>query len=161
MSRRDSTYTIGELADLSGVTPRTIRYYVAQGLLPAGVRSGHQRLYSDEHADRIREIKRLQGQYLPLKVIRRMLAEEEEETLEVRAEMVCEDADIRYMASAEPPAMREPEPRTEPAGRPQDWVRIEIAPGVEIHYQRSEVIGQEYLIDDLVDRARRDLNSEY
>ncbi len=160
MSRTDSNYTIGELASSTGVTPRTIRYYVAQGLLPAGVQSGHQRLYSDEHADRVREIKRLQGQYLPLKVIRRMLAEEDEEVLERGASetkrmVVREDANIRYMLSEELPASRESRP--EAAARPQDWVRIEIAPGVEIHYQRAEVVGQEHIIDDLIDRARRDL----
>ena len=38
----EGTYTIGELADLADVTPRTIRYYVAQGLLasPAGAGPG-------------------------------------------------------------------------------------------------------------------------
>ena len=30
----EATYTIGELAERAGVTPRTIRYYTAEGLLP-------------------------------------------------------------------------------------------------------------------------------
>ena len=29
------SYTIGELAEAAGVTPRTVRYYTAEGLLPA------------------------------------------------------------------------------------------------------------------------------
>ena len=31
----DERYSLTELADLAGVTPRTVRYYLAQGLLPA------------------------------------------------------------------------------------------------------------------------------
>ena len=30
----DARYTLTDLADLAGVTPRTVRYYLAQGLLP-------------------------------------------------------------------------------------------------------------------------------
>ena len=36
----DDRYSLTELADLAGVTPRTVRYYLAQGLLPAVGQSG-------------------------------------------------------------------------------------------------------------------------
>ena len=36
----DERYSLTELADLAGVTPRTVRYYLAQGLLPAVGQTG-------------------------------------------------------------------------------------------------------------------------
>ena len=53
---------IGEVAELTGTTPRTIRYWEEIGLLSAatGAREqGKHRLYSDGDVERIREIVRL------------------------------------------------------------------------------------------------------
>ena len=51
---------IGELAELTGTTPRTIRYYEEIGLLPGGPREqGKHRAYSQADVDRVREIVRL------------------------------------------------------------------------------------------------------
>jgi MerR family transcriptional regulator, repressor of the yfmOP operon len=52
---------IGEVAELTGTTPRTIRYYEEIGLLPgAGDRAqGKHRCYSQGDVDRIKEIVRL------------------------------------------------------------------------------------------------------
>lgn len=69
------TYTIADLARLSGLNVRTIRYYLAQGLLPASGESGPGAHYGEGHLDRLRLTKRLQAQHLPLAEIRRRLAE--------------------------------------------------------------------------------------
>jgi len=69
----DARYTVTELADLAGVTPRTVRYYLAQGLLPAVGASGPGAKYGDEHLARLRLIKRLQREHQPLAEIRRRL----------------------------------------------------------------------------------------
>ena len=52
---------IGEVAELTGTTPRTIRYYEEIGLLPeASDRvSGKRRLYSEADVDQLRELIRL------------------------------------------------------------------------------------------------------
>ncbi len=53
---------IGEVAELTGTTPRTIRYYEEIGLVgsAAGVRApGKHRLYSASDVERVREIVRL------------------------------------------------------------------------------------------------------
>jgi DNA-binding transcriptional MerR regulator len=62
----EPAYTIGELADLAGVTPRTIRYYTAEGLLPKPDARGQYALYGAEHLLRLRLIARLKEAYLPL-----------------------------------------------------------------------------------------------
>jgi DNA-binding transcriptional MerR regulator len=51
---------IGEIAELTGVTPRTIRYYEEIGLLDSSERrKGEHRLYEQEDVDRLRELTRL------------------------------------------------------------------------------------------------------
>jgi DNA-binding transcriptional MerR regulator len=51
---------IGEVAELTGTTPRTIRYYEEIGLLPGGERvQGKHRCYTDADVERVREILRL------------------------------------------------------------------------------------------------------
>lgn len=54
-------YQIGEVAQLTGVTQRTLRFYEEKGLLqPADRMEGGFRLYSDVDVERIRYIRRLQ-----------------------------------------------------------------------------------------------------
>src|SRR6188474_3245751 len=69
----EARYTLTELSSLAGVTPRTIRYYLAQGLLPAVGQSGPGAKYDDRHLARLRLIRRLQAEHLPLAEIRRRL----------------------------------------------------------------------------------------
>lgn len=69
----DATFTIADLARLSGLNVRTIRYYLAQGLIPASGESGPGAHYGQGHLDRLRLTKRLQGQHLPLAEIRARL----------------------------------------------------------------------------------------
>jgi DNA-binding transcriptional MerR regulator len=69
----DERYSLTELADLGGVTPRTVRYYLAQGLLPAVGPSGPGSKYDPAHLARLRLIRRLQAEHLPLAEIRRRL----------------------------------------------------------------------------------------
>jgi DNA-binding transcriptional MerR regulator len=66
-------YTLTDLAKLAGVSTRTVRYYIAQGLLPSPTQAGSNSRYSDEHLERLRKIRRLQAAHLPLAEIRRLL----------------------------------------------------------------------------------------
>lgn len=66
--------SLAEVASMAGVTPRTIRYYIAQGLLPPPDKAGPRARYGDEHLARLRLIKQLQAEHLPLAEIRGRLA---------------------------------------------------------------------------------------
>lgn len=73
-SRPESrSYSLAELADEADVTPRTIRYYIAQGLLPPPVGAGPTTRYSAGHLGRLRLVRELQRQHLPLAEIRARL----------------------------------------------------------------------------------------
>lgn len=66
-------YTLDELSTAAGVTPRTVRYYIAEGLLPPAVSVGRNSSYGQEHMDKLLAIGTLKEMYLPLKEIRRRL----------------------------------------------------------------------------------------
>jgi DNA-binding transcriptional MerR regulator len=69
----DPSYTLGDLARLADVTPRTIRYYVSQGLLPSPEAAGPATRYAHGHLARLRVIRRMQREHLPLAEIRARL----------------------------------------------------------------------------------------
>ena len=73
------TLRIGEAAERSGVTPRTIRYYEELGLLPRGDRAyGKHRLYSQADVDRLQELTRLRDLLgLTLEELRSMIVAED------------------------------------------------------------------------------------
>src|SRR5205085_3380924 len=56
----DRVLRIGEVAELTGTTPRTIRYYEEIGLLKGAERAhGKHRVYTEGDVERVREILRL------------------------------------------------------------------------------------------------------
>jgi DNA-binding transcriptional MerR regulator len=71
----DGQYTLQELADLAGVTVRTIRFYTTQGLLPPPLSRGRYAAYGEAHLNRLRLIGKLKRAYLPLTAILAQLKE--------------------------------------------------------------------------------------
>ena len=84
---------IGELAERSGVPAATIRHYVREGLLPEPVKtSRNMAYYPPEFVERIRLIKQLQEErFMPLKVIRELLATADGDPDRLRAVVDVED----------------------------------------------------------------------
>lgn len=71
---RTSQLSLAELTERAAVTVRTVRYYIAEGLLPPPLTAGRQSAYTEGHLDRLRLIAGLKDAYLPLREIRRRLA---------------------------------------------------------------------------------------
>lgn len=65
--------TVSGLSDLCDVSVRTIRYYIAQGLLPAPDGQGRGANYGPGHIKRLHLIRQLQAEHLPLAEIRKRL----------------------------------------------------------------------------------------
>lgn len=86
----DDPYNLADLARLADVTTRTIRYYVAQGLLPSPETAGPATRYGEGHLARLLLIKRLQREHLPLAGIRVRLERMGDE--EVRALLDATDS---------------------------------------------------------------------
>ncbi len=70
----ETLMTLSELTKAANVSVRTVRYYIAEGLLPPPDGAGPGSAYSTGHLDRLRLIQRLKKAFLPLKEIRRRLA---------------------------------------------------------------------------------------
>ena len=65
-------YRIGEIARLSSLTERTIRYYEEQGLIKARRSDGGQRWYTDEDLVYLKRIIELKGLGFSIQEIRRI-----------------------------------------------------------------------------------------
>jgi DNA-binding transcriptional MerR regulator len=104
----EQRYAIGDLADLGGVSRRTVRYYVQEGLLPAPLGVGRGNHYAQTHLDRLLQVKALQEAGRSLDEIRQLL----------------EPAGAAAPPGAPKPAV--PLPRT-------TWRRVALAPGLELH----------------------------
>ncbi|MFB3852660.1 MAG: MerR family transcriptional regulator [Vicinamibacterales bacterium] len=74
MAGETTRYGIDDLAQLGGVSRRTVRYYVQQGLLQPPLGVGRGRHYAGEHLERLLQVKSLQEQGRSLDEIRRIIA---------------------------------------------------------------------------------------
>lgn len=78
--RGDHPYKMKDLCDKAGVSRQLVHFYIQQGLLPEGKKTGkNMAYYSDRHLERLLLVRRLQHeQFLPLKAIRALLDERDE-----------------------------------------------------------------------------------
>jgi len=127
----DDPYSLSDLARLADVTPRTVRYYVTLGLLPSPEAAGPATRYGEGHLARLRLIRRLQRDHLPLAEIR------------IRLERMSDDEIVATVSALD---AREPDPSQDPGDTlafvhslmQQSGVRPAVAhrgptPGVSLH----------------------------
>jgi DNA-binding transcriptional MerR regulator len=105
-------YAIGDLADLGGVSRRTVRYYVQEGLLPTPFGIGRGNHYGPEHLDQLLRVRSLQEAGHTLDEIRRALNGEDR---------------VHVQALRAAPFSEQGLPAREV------WRRLTLAPGVELH----------------------------
>ena len=155
MEREDMS--ISELAERVGVSQRTIRYYIEEGLLPAPIGvGGRQQTFSHEHEIRLRAAKRLRDLGFTVSGARAVLARTPVKELETRLEELSqlqpgEPIGAVWDLWAAPPSPRVAETSVS-FGAPRErwaharerekeaessWRRVALAPGVELHYQPS------------------------
>jgi len=65
--------SLAELAAAGGVKPRTVRYYIARGLLPPPRKAGRGACYGPEHLERLQQVQSLQKRGLMLAQIAQIL----------------------------------------------------------------------------------------
>jgi DNA-binding transcriptional MerR regulator len=71
---QEPTYTIAEVAEQTGVTAHTLRYYERIGLLDVGRQSSGHRRFSTHDVDRVVFIGRLRATAMPIRDIQRYFA---------------------------------------------------------------------------------------
>lgn len=107
MRDRDD-YSIAEVQGVTGLTGRTVRYYVSQGLIPPAHGRGPSATYDRSHILRLKAIQKLKAEHLPLDEIKRRLGELSD----------------RQIASTF---------ETEIRSAGEYWRRIELHPDIELH----------------------------
>lgn len=73
MTQEEREFSLGELSEIADVSPRTVRYYIVEGLLPPPLTTGRNATYSQDHLDRLNAIAAMKEMYLPLREIRHRL----------------------------------------------------------------------------------------
>lgn len=178
----DAIYSLSDLASLAGVTPRTVRYYIAQGLLASPAQFGPATRYAEAHLDRLRLIRQLQREHLPLADIRARLAAMGDDEVaglveQPRVPRTAESA-VDYIRSvlagpmpaadtAVAPALPPPDPTAAAAAEPpstqpdrSQWDRILLAPDIELHVRRPLSRLQNRRVERLIAIARELLEED-
>lgn len=163
------TYDLNELCAAAGVTPRTVRYYMQQGLLPSPGTRGPGAHYDHGHLDRLRLIRRLQKEHLPLAEIRRRLEalDDRQVAALLRSDPTAPPSTavdyVRNVLAGKKPGLPAGAPRppdllaSARAPRPPErsqWERISLSPDVEIHIRRPLSREMNRRVDELLDHAR-------
>jgi DNA-binding transcriptional MerR regulator len=158
----DPDLTADELAARVGIPVRTLRFYLAEKLLPGPGSRGRGAAYGREHLLRLRLIRRLVERRVPIAEIRDTLTRLS--TPEVDALLQSEDrraAELERTSPATSPRdyvahlltrsrPQAPDPAegagAPPAASESVWQRTELAPGVELHVRQDAAARERYLI---------------
>lgn len=133
------------LCDLAGVTPRTVYFYVQQGLLPHAGTHGPGAKYGRRHLTRLQLVKLLQREHLPLAEIReRLLALSDAEVEQALAGPVAAPAPASD-GSAKPPV----------GSSRSRWDRVALTPDVELHIRRPLTRERNKQVERLLEEARK------
>ncbi|MFN8592883.1 MAG: MerR family transcriptional regulator [Thermomicrobiales bacterium] len=126
LSAEPYRYTIADLERETGISPRTIRYYITEGLLPAARGRGVGATYGPGHLLRLKMIARLKDDHLPLDEIRERLSG-------------LRESDLAAMLQVE----------TAP---PEDrWRRVMLHPDLELHVREPGGRARDYQLERAVD----------
>lgn len=110
-------YTIDELAAVTRVPSRTIRYYQSEGALPKPTIRGRVAYYGSAHVERLAQITALQDRGLQIKAIRDALTRAEKGEFSLQEWLGSHDQLSAPWASDRPKVMSEEELTTELADR--------------------------------------------
>ena len=131
MAGSEPRYGLDELAELGGVSRRTVRYYIQEDLLPAPYGVGRGPHYGPEHLDALLRVRSLQEAGRTLDEIRRPAGARERR---------------RFVAAApSPPAVTA-------------WRRIARVPGVELHVSGDARLPSAAALDALTEWCRANLS---
>ncbi len=114
-----SVYGIEELAELGGVSRRTVRYYVQRGLLPPPTGTGRGKHYTADHLDALIRVRDWQQAGVSLDEIKRRTDGTPPLVAPARAEPMP--------VSSAPPA--------------RAWLRFEFGDAVEVHARAGALDG--------------------
>lgn len=156
MDADPASLDLPELADRAGVSIRTVRYYIQQGLLPRPEARGPGAHYTEEHLDRLLLIKRLQKEHLPLAEIRRAIDSGATESAAPRSarDYVRAVLGKPSLNRVEEPDVAYSMPQESFNSARSQWERVTLAPDIELHIRRPLSRAMNKNVERLLDAAR-------
>ena len=167
-NRDERCYRIKELAELGGVTRRTVRYYVQRGLLPTPLGTGRGPHYTPTHLERLIQIRQLQETGVPLAEIAARL--DGAPQMPVSAPEVPPERSTSLLPEGRGRVKLRPLRRRSRGERGPlnwaalptqsqggTWMRFVLADGVELHVRTDAMHIQPSLLARLVEAAQQTL----
>ena len=137
-------YGIAELAELGGVTRRTVRYYVQRGLLPTPLGTGRGPHYTAAHLERLMHIRRLQETGVPLAEAAARLERMPQTPASATATLPERSTSLRVSST-----------HVLPVGG--TWMRFVLVEGVELHVRAGAASIQSSQLARLIEVTRQTL----
>jgi DNA-binding transcriptional MerR regulator len=107
-------FSITEVEDLTGLTPRTVRFYITEGLIPPAHGRGPSAKYDRSQVMRLRLVQQYKSERLPLDEIKNQLNN-------------LSDRQVASILNAD----------AEPIG--ESWRRIPLHPDIELHVRSQSM----------------------
>lgn len=109
VDREEFPYKMKDLCDRTGLDRQVIHFYIQQGLLPEGQKTGrNMAYYNDSHVERIQLIRQLQHErFLPLKAIKAVLEQRDDAFSPGQRRILAEMSRHLPLPQNEEPAMAE------------------------------------------------------
>lgn len=128
----EQKYSMDELAALTGLSRRTIRFYVQERLIDPPAGRGRGGFYYDSHLHALARIRQLQEQGASLQAIRSMSRSQRVE-------------------SSTPPVVTEREV----------WTRVQVVPGLELHITKELGEKEHRKLNELLRLAKHFMKEDY
>jgi len=128
-------YSVGELAELGGVSRRTVRYYVQEGLIPTPVGLGRGAHYGPEHLEQLLRVKAMQEEGMMLEEILAALSGKPGRAIPLAAAAI---ADVNRSR----------------------WTRLQLAPGLELHVSGARRLPPPGKLQELAEWCRRNFRGD-
>lgn len=183
------SYDLKQMCAEADVTPRTVHFYIQQGLLPPAGSAGPGARYGREHLYRLRLIRLLQKEHLPLSEIRRRLESLTDSQVEElasghrRREPPSKSSAVDYIRGIlAGESSLVPKPSVQALSRNlndnlvlqgsaghhssarmserSQWERITLTPDVELHFRRPLSRAQNRKVEALIQYARETFKEE-
>lgn len=172
MQESEQHFTLEELAELVHLSVRTIRYYIAENLLPGPGARGKAATYGEEHLLRLNLIRQLSEQHLPLAEmqtllarlsldeVRALVAEKQQDYERARLDQASTPKKYvetllkkaqQHVSPYEPLVASKHVSESAPpyATTHTAWQRWELAPGIELHIRSDAEYQQRTLLERL------------
>lgn len=158
-------YSIAEISEMTGLSRRTIRYYLQRGLIPSPLGAGRGRYYTEDHLAHLRKIIDLQSRGMFLDEIARQINENSghkpwipERVLSRKEQRPLNAMDLSGPSpdsSGTYPDLAEPTMLVDKTAVKETWIKVPLADGVELSIRKDRAMMMDEHLDQIVETIEK------